>query len=133
MSEPLTVPSSLTAQVERLLPSARLGRLGRLRRGWSSGLRADANGHIAQTVIRRRWVKTDSSAHHYRLPEALLSITPVYLSLKRRWRDLICVFTYHHLENSGPGQHVRFQVTIVRLADYGSSNVGTMKHVNVRV
>ncbi len=50
MSEPLTVPPSLTAQVERLLPSARLGRLGRLRRGLEKeGLRVDAHGHIAQT------------------------------------------------------------------------------------
>ena len=138
MPEPLTVPSSLTAQVERLLPSARLGRLGRLRRGLEKeGLRVDANGHIAQTPhpqalgskLTHPHITTDYS-------EALLEyITPVYSEPREALAFLsdLHTFTYHHLDNewiwpgsmpsrlSGNGS--------VPIADYGSSNVGTMKHV----
>ena len=138
MPEPLTVPSSLTAQVERLLPSARLGRLGRLRRGLEKeGLRVDANGHIAQTPhpqalgskLTHPHITTDYS-------EALLEyITPVYSEPREALAFLsdLHTFTYHHLDNewiwpgsmpsrlSGNGS--------VPIADYGSSNVSTMKHV----
>lgn len=138
MSEPLTVPSSLTAQVERLLPSARLGRLGRLRRGLEKeGLRVDAHGHIAQTAhphalgskLTHPHITTDYS-------EALLEyITPVYSEPKEALAFLsdLHTFTYHHLENEWiwPGSMPsRLSGNdSVPIADYGSSNVGTMKHV----
>ncbi|MGO2240976.1 MAG: glutamate--cysteine ligase [Halomonas sp.] len=138
MTEPLTVPSALTAQVERLLPSARLGRLGRLRRGLEKeGLRVDANGHIAQTPhphalgskLTHPHITTDYS-------ESLLEyITPVY----SQPGEALCflsdlhTFTYHHLENEWiwPGSMPsRLSGNdSVPIADYGSSNVGTMKHV----
>lgn len=138
MSEPLTVPSALTAQVDRLLPSARLGRLGRLRRGLEKeGLRVDANGHIAQTPhpyalgskLTHPHITTDYS-------EALLEyITPVYSEPKEALAFLsdLHTFTYHHLENEWiwPGSMPsRLSGNdSVPIADYGSSNVGTMKHV----
>jgi len=138
LSEPLTVPSSLTAQVERLLPSARLGRLGRLRRGLEKeGLRVDAHGHIAQTAhphalgskLTHPHITTDYS-------EALLEyITPVYSEPKEALAFLsdLHTFTYHHLENEWiwPGSMPsRLSGNdSVPIADYGSSNVGTMKHV----
>lgn len=138
MPEPLTVPSALTAQVERLIPSARLGRLGRLRRGLEKeGLRVDANGHIAQTPhphalgskLTHPHITTDYS-------ESLLEyITPVY----SQPGEALCflsdlhTFTYHHLENEWiwPGSMPsRLSGNdSVPIADYGSSNVGTMKHV----
>ncbi|MFC7367379.1 MULTISPECIES: glutamate--cysteine ligase [Vreelandella] len=138
MSEPLTVPSALTAQVERLLPSARLGRLGRLRRGLEKeGLRVDASGHIAQTPhphalgskLTHPHITTDYS-------EALLEyITPVYSEPKEALAFLsdLHTFTYHHLENEWiwPGSmpsRLSGNASIP-IADYGSSNVGTMKHV----
>ncbi|WP_445011768.1 glutamate--cysteine ligase [Vreelandella stevensii] len=138
MSEPLTVPTSLTAQVERLLPSARLGRLGRLRRGLEKeGLRVDAQGHIAQTPhpqalgskLTHPHITTDYS-------EALLEyITPVYSEPKEALAFLsdLHTFTYHHLDNEWiwPGS-MPSRLTgndSVPIADYGSSNVGTMKHV----
>lgn len=138
MPEPLTVPSSLTAQVERLLPSARLGRLGRLRRGLEKeGLRVDANGHIAQTPhpqalgskLTHPHITTDYS-------EALLEyITPVYSEPREALAFLsdLHTFTYHHLDNEWiwPGSMPsRLSGNeSVPIADYGSSNVGTMKHV----
>ncbi|SDN61452.1 glutamate--cysteine ligase [Vreelandella arcis] len=138
MPEPLTVPSSLTATVDRLLPSARLGRLGRLRRGLEKeGLRVDANGHIAQTPhpyalgskLTHPHITTDYS-------EALLEyITPVFSEP----REALCflsdlhTFSYHHLENEWiwPGSMPsRLSGNdSVPIADYGSSNVGTMKYV----
>ncbi|BBI49783.1 hypothetical protein HORIV_22040 [Vreelandella olivaria] len=137
MPEPLTVPFALTAQVERLIPSARLGRLGRLRRGLEKGLRVDANGHIAQTPhphalgskLTHPHITTDYS-------ESLLEyITPVY----SQPGEALCflsdlhTFTYHHLENEWiwPGSMPsRLSGNdSVPIADYGSSNVGTMKHV----
>ena len=138
MSELLTVPSSLSAQVERLLPSARLGRFGRLRRGLEKeGLRVDANGHIAQTPHPRALgsklthphITTDYS-------ESLLEyITPVYSEPKEALAFLsdLHTFTYHHLDNEWiwPGSMPsRLSGNdSVPIADYGSSNVGTMKHV----
>jgi len=132
------VPSALTAQVERLLPSARLGRLGRLRRGLEKeGLRVDANGHIAQTPhphalgskLTHPHITTDYS-------EALLEyITPVYSEPREALAFLsdLHTFTYHHLENEWiwPGSMPsRLSGNdSVPIADYGSSNVGTMKHV----
>ncbi|MCG7591955.1 MULTISPECIES: glutamate--cysteine ligase [unclassified Halomonas] len=138
MSEPLTVPPSLTAQVERLLPSARLGRLGRLRRGLEKeGLRVDAHGHIAQTPhphalgskLTHPHITTDYA-------EALLEyITPVYSEPKEALAFLsdLHTFTYHHLDSEWiwPGSMpARLSGNdSVLIADYGRSNVGTMKHV----
>lgn len=138
MPEPLTVPSSLTAQVERLLPSARLGRLGRLRRGLEKeGLRVDAHGHIAQTPhpkalgskLTHPHITTDYS-------ESLLEyITPVYSEPKEALAFLsdLHTFTYQHLDQEWiwPGSMPsRLSGNdSVPIADYGSSNVGTMKHV----
>ncbi|MGP9677037.1 glutamate--cysteine ligase [Halomonas sp. AOP27-A1-41] len=138
MPEPLTVPSSLTSQVERLLPSARLGRMGRLRRGLEKeGLRVDANGHIAQTPHPRALgsklthphITTDYS-------EALIEyITPVYSQPREALAFLsdLHTFTYQHLDQEWvwPGSMPsRLSGNAsVPIADYGSSNVGTMKHV----
>ncbi|WP_447553379.1 glutamate--cysteine ligase [Vreelandella sp. EE22] len=138
MTEPLNVPPSLTAQVERLLPSARLGRLGRLRRGLEKeGLRVDANGHIAQTPhpdalgskLTHPHITTDYS-------ESLLEyITPVYSEPREALAFLsdLHTFTYQHLDNEWiwPGSMPsRLSGNdSVPIADYGSSNVGTMKHV----
>lgn len=138
MPEPLTVPSSLTAQVERLLPSARLGRLGRLRRGLEKeGLRVDTNGHIVQTPhphalgskLTHPHITTDYS-------EALIEyITPVYSEPKEALAFLsdLHTFTYQHLDQEWiwPGSMPsRLSGNdSVPIADYGSSNVGTMKHV----
>lgn len=138
MPERLTVPSSLTTQVERLLPSARLGRLGRLRRGLEKeGLRVDANGHISQAVhpytlgskLTHPHITTDYS-------EALLEyITPVYSEPREALAFLsdLQTFTYRHLDNEWiwPGSMPsRLSGNdSVPIADYGRSNVGTMKHV----
>ncbi|MCP1313490.1 MULTISPECIES: glutamate--cysteine ligase [unclassified Halomonas] len=138
MAEPLTVPASLTAQIERLLPSARLGRLGRLRRGLEKeGLRVDAGGHIAQTPhpetlgskLTHPHITTDYS-------ESLLEyITPVYSEPKEALAFLsdLHTFTYQHLDNEWiwPGSMPsRLSGNdSVPIADYGTSNVGTMKHV----
>ncbi|RUR42340.1 glutamate--cysteine ligase [Vreelandella populi] len=138
MPEPLTVPAQLTAQIERLLPSARLGRLGRLRRGLEKeGLRVDAKGHIAQTPhpaalgskLTHPHITTDYS-------EALVEyITPVYSQPREALEFLsdLHTFTYHHLDQEWiwPGSMPsRLSGNdSVPIADYGTSNVGTMKHV----
>ncbi|MFI0471686.1 glutamate--cysteine ligase [Halomonas sp. HMF6819] len=138
MAEPLTVPTSLTAQIERLLPSARLGRLGRLRRGLEKeGLRVDKEGHIAQTPhpaglgskLTHPHITTDYS-------ESLLEyITPVYTEPREALAFLsdLHTFTYQHLDNEWiwPGSMPsRLSGNdSVPIADYGTSNVGTMKHV----
>ncbi|MFN2410799.1 MAG: glutamate--cysteine ligase [Halomonas sp.] len=138
MPEPLTVPSSLTATVDLLLPSARLGRLGRLRRGLEKeGLRVDAQGHIAQTShpyalgskLTHPHITTDYS-------ESLIEyITPVYSEPGEALAFLsdLHTFTYQHLADEWiwpgsmpsrlPGNDS------VPIADYGHSNVGTMKYV----
>ncbi|MGM0859077.1 MAG: glutamate--cysteine ligase [Pseudomonadota bacterium] len=138
MPEPLTVPPSLTSTVDRLLPSARQGRLGRLRRGLEKeGLRVDAKGHIAQTPhpyalgskLTHPHITTDYS-------EALLEyITPVYSDPG----EALCFlsdlhsFTYQHLTDEWiwPGSMPsRLSGNdSIPIADYGTSNIGTMKHV----
>ncbi|MGO3058221.1 glutamate--cysteine ligase [Halomonas sp. AOP43-A1-21] len=138
MPEPLTVPTALTAQVERLLPSARLGRLGRLRRGVEKeGLRVDAQGHIAQTPhpsalgskLTHPHITTDYS-------ESLIEyITPVYSQPREALAFLsdLHTFTYQHLDQEWiwPGSMPsRLSGNdSIPIADYGTSNVGTMKHV----
>ncbi|MGM0826251.1 MAG: glutamate--cysteine ligase [Pseudomonadota bacterium] len=138
MPEPLTVPPSLTSTVDHLLPSARQGRLGRLRRGLEKeGLRVDAKGHIAQTPhpyalgskLTHPHITTDYS-------EALLEyITPVYSDPG----EALCFlsdlhsFTYQHLTDEWiwPGSMPsRLSGNdSIPIADYGTSNIGTMKHV----
>tara|TARA_B100000446_G_scaffold46793_2_gene43104 strand:- start:27 stop:1568 length:1542 start_codon:yes stop_codon:yes gene_type:complete len=101
------------------------------------GLRVDAHGHIAQTAhphalgskLTHPHITTDYS-------EALLEyITPVYSEPKEALAFLsdLHTFTYHHLENEWiwPGSMPsRLSGNdSVPIADYGSSNVGTMKHV----
>lgn len=138
MPEPLTVPAQLTAQIERLLPSARLGRLGRLRRGLEKeGLRVDAKGHIVQTPhpaalgskLTHPHITTDYS-------EALIEyITPVYSQPREALAFLsdLHTFTYHHLDQEWiwPGSMPsRLSGNdSIPIAGYGTSNVGTMKHV----
>lgn len=138
MPEPLTVPAQLTAQIERLLPSARLGRLGRLRRGLEKeGLRVDAKGHIVKTPhpaalgskLTHPHITTDYS-------EALIEyITPVYSQPREALAFLsdLHTFTYHHLDQEWiwPGSMPsRLSGNdSIPIADYGTSNVGTMKHV----
>ncbi|MBP5980655.1 MAG: glutamate--cysteine ligase [Halomonas sp.] len=138
MPEPLTVPTALAAQVERLLPSARLGRLGRLRRGLEKeGLRVDAQGHIAQTPhpsalgskLTHPHITTDYS-------ESLIEyITPVYSQPREALAFLsdLHTFTYQHLDQEWiwPGSMPsRLSGNdSIPIADYGTSNVGTMKHV----
>ncbi|MCS2609110.1 glutamate--cysteine ligase [Halomonas dongshanensis] len=138
LSESSTVPSALSAQVERLLPSAQAGRLGRLRRGLEKeGLRVDASGRIAQTPHPRALgsklthphITTDYS-------EALLEyITPVYSQPREALGFLsdLHTFTYQHLEDEWiwpSSMPARLNGNdSVPIADYGCSNVGTMKHV----
>ncbi|MDR5899592.1 glutamate--cysteine ligase [Halomonas vilamensis] len=138
MSEPLTVPSFLAANVARLLPAAREGRLGHLRRGIEKeGLRVDAQGRIAQTPhpyafgskLTHPHITTDYS-------EALLEyITPVYSEPREALAFLgdLQAFSYRYLDDewiwpaSMPAR-LNGNDSVV-IADYGNSNSGIMKHV----
>ncbi|MCL7931266.1 glutamate--cysteine ligase [Halomonas llamarensis] len=138
MSEPLSVPSFLAANVARLLPAAREGRLGRLRRGIEKeGLRVDAEGCIAQTPhpqtlgskLTHPHITTDYS-------EALLEyITPVYSEPREALAFLgdLQAFSYRYLDDewiwptSMPAR-LNGNDSVV-IADYGNSNTGIMKHV----
>ncbi|WP_075881384.1 glutamate--cysteine ligase [Vreelandella massiliensis] len=138
MSEPLTVPPFLAANVARLLPIAREGRLGRLRRGIEKeGLRVDTEGHIAQTPhpktlgskLTHPHITTDYS-------EALLEyITPVYSQPREALAFLgdLQAFSYRYLEDEWiwpASMPARLSGNdSVPIADYGTSNIGTMKHV----
>ncbi|MGM0522096.1 MAG: glutamate--cysteine ligase [Pseudomonadota bacterium] len=138
MSEPLSVPSFLAANVARLLPVARKGNLGRLRRGIEKeGLRVDAEGRIAQTPhpqalgskLTHPHITTDYS-------EALLEyITPVYSEPREALAFLgdLQAFSYRYLDDewiwpaSMPAR-LNGNDSVV-IADYGNSNTGVMKHV----
>ena len=143
LSEPLTGTSSaasstLETTIERLLPAAKAGRLGRLRRGIEKeGLRVDAKGRVAQTPhsyglgskLTHPHITTDYS-------EALLEfITPVYSEPKEALAFLsdLHTFTYHQLDDewiwpsSMPSRLAGNES--IPIADFGSSNIGTMKHV----
>lgn len=138
MSEPLSVPSFLVANVARLLPAARKGRLGRLRRGIEKeGLRVDAEGRIAQTPHPRALgsklthphITTDYS-------EALLEyITPVYSEPREALAFLgdLQAFSYRYLDDEWiwpASMPARLNGNdSVAIADYGTSNIGTMKYV----
>ncbi|SDK41230.1 glutamate--cysteine ligase [Billgrantia gudaonensis] len=129
---------SLTATVSRLSTLARQRRFGSLRRGVEKeGLRVDQEGRIARTPhpsalgskLTHPHITTDYS-------EALLEyITPVYC----RPADAVAFladlhrFSYRHLgdELIWPGSMpARLDGNdSVTIADYGTSNVGMMKHV----
>ncbi|HSP59213.1 MAG TPA: glutamate--cysteine ligase [Halomonas sp.] len=129
---------SLATRIERLEASARQGLFGRLRRGIEKeGLRVDPTGRIAATPhpaalgskLTHPHITTDYA-------EALLEyITPVTC----RPRDAMAFladlhrFSYRHL-----GDELIWPASMpsrlngndsVAIADFGSSNVGTMKHV----
>ncbi|MHB0774615.1 glutamate--cysteine ligase [Halomonas sp. WWR20] len=128
----------LATVIERLKGPARQGMIGRLRRGIEKeGLRVDDQGRIAQTrhpytlgsKLTHPHITTDYS-------EALLEfITPVYC----RPHDALAFladlhrYTYHHLNDeliwpaSMPSRLSGNDS--VPIADYGTSNIGTMKHV----
>ncbi|MGM0614873.1 MAG: glutamate--cysteine ligase [Pseudomonadota bacterium] len=143
MSEPLTdtsfsASSTLNTKVERLMPVAKAGRLGRLRRGIEKeGLRVDAAGRVAQTPhpyalgskLTHPHITTDYS-------EALLEfITPVTSQPREALAFLsdLQTFTYHALDNEWiwPGSMpARLEGNeSIPIADYGTSNIGTMKSV----
>ena len=128
----------LANTIARLKGPARQGLMGRLRRGIEKeGLRVDGQGNIAQTLHPRALgsklthphITTDYS-------EALLEyITPVYCRPGDALEFLgdLHRFSYRHL-----GDELIWPASMpsrlngndsIPIADYGSSNVGTMKHV----
>ncbi|MCG6658631.1 glutamate--cysteine ligase [Halomonas campisalis] len=129
---------SLASLIERLEGPAEQGRFGRLRRGLEKeGLRVDPAGRIAQTPhpeafgskLTHPYITTDYS-------EALLEyITPVYSRPEDAQAFLADLhrFSYRHLDDEliWPGSMPsRLDGNAsVTIADYGRSNVGTMKHV----
>ncbi|QTP60027.1 glutamate--cysteine ligase [Billgrantia antri] len=129
---------SYSATVSHLAGLAARGRFGRLRRGLEKeGLRVDRAGRIAATPhphalgskLTHPHITTDYS-------EALLEyITPVYCRPGDALDFLADLhrFSYRHL-----GEELIWPASMparldgndsVIIADYGSSNVGTMKHV----
>ncbi|MDI5986225.1 glutamate--cysteine ligase [Halomonas sp. M4R5S39] len=129
---------SLATLIERLTEPARRGLIGRLRRGIEKeGLRVDPAGRIASTPhpaalgskLTHPHITTDYS-------EALLEyITPVYSRPADAMAFLADLhrFSYRHL-----GSELIWPASMparldgndsVSIADYGASNVGTMKHV----
>ncbi|MBB3189636.1 glutamate--cysteine ligase [Halomonas cerina] len=129
---------SLTSLIERLKEAARQGRGGRLRRGIEKeGLRVDARGRIARTPhpaalgskLTHPHITTDYS-------EALLEyITPVY---SRPGEALGFLADLHRFSYRRLGDELIWPASMpgrldgndsVSIADYGDSNVGTMKTV----
>lgn len=133
-----TLSEQLATVIARLEGPARQGLLGRLRRGIEKeGLRVDECGHIAQTPhphglgakLTHPHITTDYS-------EALLEyITPVYCRPQEALAFLgdLHRFSYRHLDReliwpaSMPSRLAGN--ASIPIADYGSSNIGTMKHV----
>lgn len=129
---------SLIARVDRLKGLADQGRVGRLRRGIEKeGLRVDGEGRIAATPhpaalgskLTHPHITTDYS-------EALLEyITPVYCRPGDAMDFLgdLHRFSYRHLKGEliwPASMPARLDGNdSVPIADYGSSNVGIMKHV----
>ncbi|APE30095.1 glutamate--cysteine ligase [Halomonas aestuarii] len=129
---------SLTARVDRLKGLADQGLVGRLRRGIEKeGLRIDGEGRIAATPhptalgskLTHPHITTDYS-------EALLEyITPVYCRPGDAMDFLgdLHRFSYRHLDGEliwPASMPARLDGNdSVPIADYGSSNVGIMKHV----
>ncbi|WP_031208524.1 glutamate--cysteine ligase [Halomonas huangheensis] len=130
--------TKLSSLLERLRGPAAARRFGRLRRGIEKeGLRVNQNGDIAATPhplslgskLTHPHITTDYS-------EALLEyITPVYNRPDEALEFLADLhrFTYKHLDGEWiwPGSMPsRLNGNdSVPIADYGSSNVGTMKYV----
>ncbi|MEP4557367.1 glutamate--cysteine ligase [Cobetia amphilecti] len=128
----------LASAIARLTPQARQGLFGRLRRGIEKeGLRVTAGGDISQTPHPRSlgsklthpYITTDYS-------ESLLEyITPVFTRPKESLEFLADLhrFSYRNLGDEliwpasmPPRLHGNDSVPI---ADYGTSNSGTMKHI----
>ncbi|GHE20616.1 glutamate--cysteine ligase [Halomonas urumqiensis] len=133
-----TLSDTLASRIARLEGPARRGQFSRLRRGLEKeGLRVDPAGRIAQTPhpltlgskLTHPHITTDYS-------EALLEyITPVYCRPADAMAFLADLhrFSYRHL-----GDELIWPASMparlagndsVPIADYGDSNVGTMKHV----
>lgn len=128
----------LANAIARLSGPARQGLVGRLRRGIEKeGLRVDAHGRIADTPhphalgskLTHPHITTDYS-------EALLEyITPVYCRPKDALAFLSDLhrFSYRHLDDEliwPASMPSRLDGNdSVPIADYGRSNVGTMKHI----
>ncbi|SDL03171.1 glutamate-cysteine ligase [Franzmannia pantelleriensis] len=133
-----TLSEQLASVIARLKAPARQGQIGRLRRGIEKeGLRVDASGRIVQTPhphalgakLTHPHITTDYS-------EALLEyITPVYCRPADALGFLgdLHRFSYRHLGNEliwPASMPARLAGNAsVPIADYGSSNIGTMKHV----
>ena len=133
-----TLSTQLSSLLERLRGPAAARRFGRLRRGIEKeGLRVDDRGVIAATFHPRALgsklthphITTDYS-------EALLEyITPVYSRPDEALEFLADLhrYTYRHLDDEWiwpASMPSRLNGNdSVPIADYGSSNVGTMKHV----
>ena len=134
----IILTEQLVNAVTRLKGPARQGLIGRLRRGIEKeGLRVDGQGNIASTAHPRSpgsklthpHITTDYS-------EALLEyITPVYCRPEDALAFLADLhrFSYRHLDNEliwPASMPSRLDGNdSVPIADYGSSNVGIMKHV----
>nr|WP_081948939.1 glutamate--cysteine ligase [Halomonas xinjiangensis] len=128
----------LATTIARLKEPARRGQIGRLRRGIEKeGLRVDASGRIAQTPhpaalgskLTHPHITTDYS-------EALLEyITPVYCRPSDAMDFLgdLHRFSYRHLADEliwPASMPARLDGNeSIPIADYGRSNVGTMKSV----
>ncbi|GGX87341.1 glutamate--cysteine ligase [Litchfieldella qijiaojingensis] len=133
-----TLSEQLATVIQRLKGPARQGLIGRLRRGIEKeGLRVDSTGRIAQTPhphalgskLTHPHITTDYS-------EALLEyITPVYCRPMDAMAFLgdLHRFTYRHLDDEWiwpASMPARLNGNdSIPIADYGTSNVGTMKHV----
>ena len=129
---------SFTSRVDRLTTLADQGQVGRLRRGIEKeGLRVDGKGRIATTLhpaalgskLTHPHITTDYS-------EALLEyITPVTCRPEDAMDFLADLhrFSYRHLDDEliwPASMPARLDGNdSVPIADYGSSNVGLMKHV----
>lgn len=129
---------TLATAIQRMHGLARQGRFGRLRRGIEKeGLRVDGAGRIAQTPhphalgskLAHPYITTDYS-------EALLEyITPVYCRPDDALAFLGDLLRYSYRQL---GDELIWPASMpsrldgndsVTIADYGTSNVGTMKHV----
>jgi len=132
------VPQNLHSNLELLLKSGHIGLLGSLQHGLEKeGLRVDSRGQIAQTdhpkslgaTLTHEQITTDYS-------EALLEfITPVHSDIDTMLEDLRALhqFSYENLGdeelwNASMPCYIPSEEAI-RIAEYGSSNVGQLKHI----
>lgn len=132
------MPQNLHANLELLLKSGNVNLLGALQHGLEKeGLRVDAQGQIAQTdhpkslgsTLTHEQITTDYS-------EALLEfITPVHADIDAMLEELKALhkFSFENLGdeelwNASMPCHIASEDAI-RIAEYGTSNVGQLKHV----